>query len=71
MWPARGLLEYDLGGAQLHQYAVGRELPGSTLVALARAVLADGREPELILATAMMACRLQRTRLATDLPVRL
>ena len=47
-----GLLEYDLGGTQLHQYAVGRELPGSTLVALAPAVLADSREPELILATA-------------------
>ena len=47
-----GLLEYDLGGAPLHQYAVGRDLPGSPLVALAPAVLADSREPELILATA-------------------
>jgi ligand-binding sensor domain-containing protein len=47
-----GLLEYDLDGAQLHQYAVGRELPGSPLIALAPAVLADSREPELILATA-------------------
>jgi len=47
-----GLLEYDPAGALLHQYAVGRELPGSPLIALAPAVLADSREPELILATA-------------------
>jgi ligand-binding sensor domain-containing protein len=47
-----GLLEYDPGGALLHQYAVGREFPGSPLIALAPAVLADSREPELILATA-------------------
>ncbi len=47
-----GLLEYDSGGALLHQYAVGREFPGSPLIALAPAVLADSREPELILATA-------------------
>ncbi len=47
-----GLLEYDASGALLHQYAVGRELPGSPLIALAPAVLADSREPELILATA-------------------
>jgi hypothetical protein len=47
-----GLLEYDTGGALLHQYAVGRELPGSALIALAPAILADSREPELILATA-------------------
>ncbi|MGO9209887.1 MAG: two-component regulator propeller domain-containing protein [Terriglobales bacterium] len=47
-----GLLEYDPAGALLHQYAVGRELPGSPLIALAAAVLADSREPELILATA-------------------
>jgi len=47
-----GLLEYDAGGALLHQYAVGRELPGSPLIALAPAVLADSREPELVLATA-------------------
>ena len=47
-----GLLEYDPGGALLHQYAVGRELPGSPLIALAPAVLADSREPELIVATA-------------------
>jgi ligand-binding sensor domain-containing protein len=47
-----GLLEYDPSGGLLHQYAVGRELPGSPLIALAPAVLADAREPELILATA-------------------
>ena len=47
-----GLLEYDLGGTLLHQYIAGRDLPGSPLVALAPAVLADSREPELILASA-------------------
>jgi len=47
-----GLLEYDPSGALLHQYAVGRELPGSPLIALAAAVLADSHEPELIVATA-------------------
>ncbi len=47
-----GLNEYDPGGTLLHQYAVGRDLPGSPLVALAPAVLADSREPELVLATA-------------------
>jgi len=47
-----GLLEYSHEGALLHQYAVGRELPGSPLVALATDVLADSREPELLVATA-------------------
>jgi len=47
-----GLLEYNASGVLLHQYAVGRELPGSPLIALTSAVLADSREPELILATA-------------------
>lgn len=47
-----GLLEYDPQGALLHHYAVGREFPGSPLIALAPAVLADSHEPELILATA-------------------
>jgi ligand-binding sensor domain-containing protein len=47
-----GLLEYAPDGALLRQYAVGRELPGSPLIALAPAVLTDAREPELILATA-------------------
>jgi ligand-binding sensor domain-containing protein len=47
-----GLLEYEPGGALLRQYAVGRELPGSPLIALALAILADSRELELIVATA-------------------
>jgi len=47
-----GLLEYEPGGTQLRQYAVGRELPGSPLIAVAPAFLTDAREPELILATA-------------------
>ena len=47
-----GLIEYEPGGTLLHQYAVGRELPASPLVAIAPAVLTDSREPELILATA-------------------
>jgi len=47
-----GLQEYTPDGSLLHQYAVGGELPGSPLVALAPAVLADSREPELIVATA-------------------
>lgn len=47
-----GLLEYDLAGAPVRQFAVGRDLPGSPLVALATGILADSREPELIVATA-------------------
>ena len=47
-----GLLEYEPGGTVLRQYSVGRELPGSPLIALAPAVLSDSREPELIVATA-------------------
>jgi len=47
-----GLLAYDPAGALLHEYAVGGELPGSPLIALIPAVLADSREPELVLATA-------------------
>ena len=47
-----GLLEYDPNGAPLRQFAVGRDLPSSPLVALAPAVLADAREPELVVATA-------------------
>lgn len=47
-----GLQEYGLDGSLLHQYAAGSDLPGSPLVALAPAVLADSREPELIVATA-------------------
>jgi len=47
-----GLLEYEPNGTLLRRYAVGRELPGSPLIALASAVLNDVREPELLLATA-------------------
>jgi ligand-binding sensor domain-containing protein len=47
-----GLLEFDPAGSLLHQYAAGSELPGSPLIALAPAVLADSREPELVFATA-------------------
>jgi ligand-binding sensor domain-containing protein len=47
-----GLQEFSPEGSLLRQYAVGAELPGSPLVALAPAVLADSREPELIVATA-------------------
>jgi ligand-binding sensor domain-containing protein len=47
-----GLHEFSPEGSLLRQYAVGAELPGSPLVALAPAVLADSREPELIVATA-------------------
>jgi ligand-binding sensor domain-containing protein len=47
-----GLQEYTREGALLHQYSVGNELPASPLVGLAPAVLADSREPELVIATA-------------------
>jgi ligand-binding sensor domain-containing protein len=46
-----GLMEYDSHGSLLHQYAAGRELPGSPLVVLASGVLADSREPELLIGT--------------------
>ncbi len=47
-----GLYEYTPGGTLIHRYEVGSELPGSPLVALAPAVLADSREAELVVATA-------------------
>jgi ligand-binding sensor domain-containing protein len=47
-----GLQEYAPDGSVLHQYAAGGELPGSPVVALAPAVLAESREPELVIATA-------------------
>jgi ligand-binding sensor domain-containing protein len=47
-----GMLEYEPSGVMLRQFAVGRELPGSPLIALAPGVLTGAREPELILATA-------------------
>jgi len=47
-----GLAQYDASGKLLRQYAVGRDLPSSPLVAIAPAVLADSQEPELVIATA-------------------
>ena len=47
-----GLLEYDAGGKPVRQFAAGRELPSSPLVAVTTAVLADSQEEELIAATA-------------------
>jgi ligand-binding sensor domain-containing protein len=47
-----GLSQYNTRGTLLKHYAVGRELPSSPLVAMASAVLADSREPELVIATA-------------------
>jgi ligand-binding sensor domain-containing protein len=47
-----GLLEYDAGGKLVRQFAAGRELASSPLVALTTAVLADSQEEELIAATA-------------------
>ena len=47
-----GLSEYDLSGNLVKQFVGGRDLPSSPLVAAAPAVLADSREPELVLATA-------------------
>ncbi len=47
-----GLSQYNAGGTLLKHYAVGRELPSSALVAMAAAVLAGSREPELVIATA-------------------
>lgn len=47
-----GLQEYSREGTLLRHYAVGTELPGVPLVAMAPAVLADSREAELVIATA-------------------
>jgi ligand-binding sensor domain-containing protein len=47
-----GLFEYDSNGIPLRQFAVGRDLPSSPLVAAALAVLADSREPILVVASA-------------------
>lgn len=48
--PAK-LLEYSPEGTLIRQYLVGTDLPGSPLIALASAVLADSHEPELVVAT--------------------
>jgi ligand-binding sensor domain-containing protein len=47
-----GLAEYDLSGALLREFLVGRDLPSSPLVAMAPGMLGDATEPELIVATA-------------------
>jgi ligand-binding sensor domain-containing protein len=47
-----GLLEYDLNGTPSRQFIPGRDLPPSPLVALVQTLLADSREPELLIATA-------------------
>jgi ligand-binding sensor domain-containing protein len=46
-----GLLEYDLSGALLRRFDVGRELPASPLIAVAPATLAGSAEAELLIAT--------------------
>jgi len=47
-----GLQEYTPEGELLHRYAAGIDLPGSPLIAVAPAVLADTGAPELVVATA-------------------
>ena len=46
-----GLSQYSSTGTLIKHYAVGRELPSSPLVAMAPTLLADSREPELVIAT--------------------
>ncbi|MGE5325673.1 MAG: two-component regulator propeller domain-containing protein, partial [Deltaproteobacteria bacterium] len=46
-----GLMEYDARGNLQKEFAVGRELPSSPLVAMARGTLADSAGQELIIAT--------------------
>ena len=46
-----GLSEFDESGKPLREFRVGRELPASELLKVARATLADSREPELVIAT--------------------
>ncbi len=47
-----GLTEYDLGGTMQRQFAAGRELPSSPLVAMAVGTTGNSSEPELVVATA-------------------
>lgn len=47
-----GLQVYEPDGRFVRAYSAGRELPGSPLVAMTAAVLADSKQPELIIATA-------------------
>ena len=46
-----GLQVYEPSGQFLRSYVAGRELPGSALVAITPAVLADSKQPELVIAT--------------------
>lgn len=46
-----GLFEFDQQGRPVRDFRVGRDLPPAPLLRIAKAVLADSREPELILAT--------------------
>ena len=46
-----GLHVYEPSGRFVRSYLVGRELPGSALVAITAAVLADSKQPELMIAT--------------------
>jgi ligand-binding sensor domain-containing protein len=47
-----GLTEYDDRGQQLRDFRVGKELPASPLIRLTTTVLANSRQPELVIATA-------------------
>jgi ligand-binding sensor domain-containing protein len=47
-----GLFQYDLRGNLMREFPVGRDLPGSPLIAIAVGQLTDATQPELILATA-------------------
>jgi ligand-binding sensor domain-containing protein len=47
-----GLSEYDLAGTLLRQFVAGRELPSSSLMAMAVGALGDSSEPALVLGTA-------------------
>ncbi|MBV9072549.1 MAG: hypothetical protein JOZ10_02860 [Acidobacteria bacterium] len=47
-----GLYEYDARGQKLRDFHVGRELPASPLLKLARATLANSQQTELVIATA-------------------
>src|SRR5512146_1527845 len=44
-----GLLEYGADGQVTREFRVGRELPAAPLVRVAPAVLADSRQPELVI----------------------
>jgi ligand-binding sensor domain-containing protein len=48
-----GLQVYEPTGQFVRSYVVGRELPGSALVAITPAVLADSKQQELVIATSV------------------